>query len=107
MTAHQLCQYIVSNFVEKANWSREIKIAKKLIIAYPQKEFWQFVDKSKKYPSLNFFLCQDGKDFLAKQTGLFNLVIPDKPAFKLSDEKIGIDIEYIKSPKSVIEFLRR
>lgn len=57
---HNQCKLLVSSFVEKPNWPRELKIARKLLINYSL-DFLLTIPVSRLY-SLSFFLTEDGKE---------------------------------------------
>lgn len=61
---HEVCKKLVTKFIERPNFPREIKIAKKLLLLSPDVDSWMELNLPYKIPSLAFFLTEDGKVFV-------------------------------------------
>lgn len=61
---HEVCKKLVTKFIERPNFPREIKIAKKLLLLSPDVDSWMELNLPYKIPSLAFFLTDDGKVFI-------------------------------------------
>lgn len=110
MTDHQKCQFIISKFCkEKPNWAKEIKIAKKLLISYPDIKFWEQTEE-KFLKSLVFFLCEDGSKWLAeqdkKQKLEKQLAPTESKKVVLSDKKFYVSTVVNNKPKTLMDFLK-
>lgn len=60
---HKVCKELVIKFVKNPVWSREIKIAKKLLLLSPDINSWLSLNISN-LPSLAYFLTENGKLFV-------------------------------------------
>lgn len=107
ITNHKLCQFIVKKFLkDKPNWGKEIKIAQKLIKIYKNNyTYWNNI-KDIKLPSLAWFLTDDGKKYLNIQNKISNLNIKNINKIPILKEKVGIDKNICKKPKTLLEFIR-
>lgn len=109
-TEHSKCKYIVGKFClepQFINWAKEINIAKKLLKAHPDIEFWEKMPPRDYGNTLSFFLTSEGKAFLAAQKRLLELKLEEPEQYKLSDKKLlkNKDTKN-KKPKTLMEFLR-
>jgi len=62
-------KFLVSKLVKfpkTVNWGKEIKLAKKLLELFPDKQSWSkvFVDNERKPVTLTWYLTPEGKSFL-------------------------------------------
>ena len=109
-TDHSKCKFIVSKFClepQFVNWGKEINIAKKLLKAYPDMDFWEKMPPRDYGNTLSFFLTGEGKAFLAAQKRLLQLNLEKPEQYKLSDKKLLKNNETKKKkPKTLMEFLR-
>lgn len=106
-TNHKLCQFIVKKYVKQnVNWSKEIKIAQKLVKKYKQFNYWNNLNELK-LPSLAWFLKEEGKKFLDLQVKVQALeeTIRSIPV-QLADAKIGEDKNTCQKPKTLIQFIK-
>ena len=109
-TQHSKCKYIVSKFClepQFISWGKEINIAKKLLEAHPDMDFWEKMPPRDYGNTLSFFLTSEGKAFLAAQKRLLQLNLEQPEQYKLSDKKLlkNKDTKN-KKPKTLMEFLR-
>jgi hypothetical protein len=105
--AFEMCRFIVSKFISKnINWPREIKIAKKLIVNYPDFGYWRACNTID-LPSLAFFLTHNGKNFLDQQKLRQSLKVESPEVFSLEKDKIGNDIIIVSSLKrTILDYLK-
>lgn len=94
-------------FVEKPNWPRDMKIAKKLWAQFPKFDFWEGWNPASKFPSLASFLTPYGQKLLNSQWKIHTLELSAPKSYILSKEKIGEDVEINKKPRSIMEFIKQ
>jgi hypothetical protein len=101
-----VCRLLVAKFVDpqKANWPKEIKIAKKLLELY-DKNFWISFCLDSKLTSLSWFLTKEGKSFLITQKKINSLEKKPPEVHIIQDVKIGEDVQLNKKPRTVFDFL--
>lgn len=104
----KLLKKIVSLLVEKPNWPREMKIAKKISQTFQDEEFWETLSKEypKKLPSLAFFLTEKGKVALFKNKTKKALEKRAVEPIILKEEKIGEDKPIKNRVKTLKDFLK-
>lgn len=106
---HSLCQFIVGKLITacKPNWAREIKIAQKLIIDYPDPEFWNAVETPFPLSSLAWLLTPDGKEVLLKTSRETKLELPKETQYNIQEEKVGEDKVFQPTKKkTLMDFLK-
>lgn len=95
----------------KINWPREIKLCKRLWAAYPDLDFWKFLQKRTKFdiPSLAWFFTKEGKEYIRniKNEYGFDKSLDEKPKnqYDYGDVKIGEDKILKPKRKNTKEFL--
>ena len=109
-------QSLISKFITdqgktaKYFWGKETKIVKKLVSKYSQEFFeWLPLPFGYKVSSFVYFLTKDGEDYLRGKYFEFlktkiNLT-PEQPKHLDSTTVIGDNIEIVKKPKNIEEFL--
>ncbi len=107
-------QFLVSKFVKEPNFAREIKIAKKLLVKFPNFNFWKFKRQKEKFDSLCSFLSPEGQKIVAREYEEYTRQvrigervkghIPER--FVFGDTKIGEDYPVKPKPKSILSWLR-
>ena len=100
----------VEFFCDKNFWPREMKMLNKLIKAYSiQFLEWLSPPSNYKLSTLAFFLTKDGKNYLSDQLFEYQKtktnLSPEKNNIKIEESKIGEDVQIVKKPKSLKDFL--
>lgn len=85
----------------------ELFLARKLIQAYPEKEFWEHLDLGFKLNSLAFLQSDRGEQIVKKKYAEFKFELPVNPTHNIGDAKVGDDAVVVTKPKSIHEFLKR
>lgn len=108
-TTHRLCQFIVKKYVKPTNivWSREIKIAKKLVNTYANPAFWDWFSLDFPLNSLAYLLTNEGANRLIKASQLFSFEIPLPEKYNIGTEKVGEDAKIEKTSKTIFEFFKK
>lgn len=104
---HQSCKLIVASILKgKINWGREIKIAKKLLVEYPDRAFWESLYMDTYPTSLSIFLTNGGKKFLIKQYREFKLT-ESSDEIKLEESPVVaiVPTNVTKKPKTIQQFV--
>ena len=105
----QKCKFVILNFckdVDKINWGKEVKIAKKLLKLFPSMENWGKIEMGEKPVSLSWFLTEEGNEFLMLAEKRRELDLDTQKTYSLSEEKIGEDSDKSqKKPKTTMDFL--
>ena len=105
----QKCKFVILNFckdIDKINWGKEVKIAKKLLKLFPTMENWGKIEMGEKPVSLSWFLTEEGNEFLILAEKRRELDLDTRKTYLLSEEKIGEDSDTKQNaPKSTMDFL--
>ncbi len=106
-------RFIISKFIinpksfKPADWAREMNIAKRLLVAYPDFDFWKSVNFNFKLNSLAWLVNGDGKLTLKLHQQKRLLDLENKPnEVVLEKENIGESVELKAKPKTLMEFLK-
>lgn len=106
-------RFIISKFIinpkslKPADWAREMNIAKRLLVAYPDFNFWKSVNFNFKLNSLAWLVNGDGKLTLKLHQQKRLLDLENKPnEVVLEKENVGESVELKVKPKTLMEFLK-
>lgn len=105
---HEACKLIVSKCLSDTkglNWAKEIKMAKKLLVKFPDVSFWETVYVPNKPTSLAFFLTTDGERVLTRAKQELSLEIVHSKDNTLGKEKQGKDLEFKPTKNTLRDFL--
>jgi len=102
-----LLKYLVNKFVlkEKIFWPRDMTVAKRLSIQFPEKEFWESFSFANQFFSMVHFQSV-ALDELKDKYRIFKLDLPAQPVYNLAKEKVGEDVFVSLKPKSLMDFLK-
>lgn len=116
------CREIVVKFVKQGhiNWPRDMKAATRLLKKFPDKDFWDWVEPYPLVPNLCFLQSKESLKILQERYSLFlqqkdlkqskeklkeTFDLKVAPAYNEGDAKVGEDINLLKKPKTLKEFL--
>lgn len=103
----ELLKYIVKKFVleGKIFWPRDMTVAKRLSIQFPEKEFWESFTFSNQFFSMVHFQSV-ALDEIKEKYRIFKLDLTPKPIYNLAKEKVGEDSKVDLKPKTLMDFLK-
>ncbi len=85
---------------------REMMIARILVQQCPDEQFWKTLNLGFELNSLAFLQSAKGKDILKKKYSEYKFEIPKIEQHNIGTEKVGEDIEVVKKPLSLNDFLK-
>lgn len=91
---------------DKNTFGREMMLARKLIEKCPDENFWKSLDIGFQLNSLAFLESEQGKAILRKKYSEFKFEIQKTSTHNIGEEKVGEDIEIVKKPLSLKDFLK-
>jgi hypothetical protein len=111
MTARDKYLEIIKLFIDlsenEISWSKECGFAKKLTAAYPDINFWRFINRNTnltlKLPSLAWFIGPRGRQCLKEQYKKFSVGLETRMVYHIGDEKV-VEIPEIKRD-SLLDFI--
>lgn len=104
----QICKRIITKLIKKENinWSRDMACAKRLYQLIPDNLFWSKMESDTQFDACPQLLTEASINFLKKKYALFKLEFDDKNRYNtLTVEKVGADLNLVKSKQSVMDFL--
>jgi len=118
---NSLEQFLVWKFLKNVpttslDWSREIKIARIFLEAYPSVDFWNFVDLGFKLNSLLWFTTDKGVAFLKQEKRRKEFIenskmFQEKVSPQILDEQTPPDDDYVPppapKPKTLMDFIKK
>lgn len=115
-------QTIVEKFVRKENqnWPRDMKVATRLMKIFPESGFWDWVEPYPLVSNLAFLQNKEILDTLKERYSLFlqqkdlkqskeklkeSFDLKASKTYNEGSDKVGEDIQIVKKPKTLKEFL--
>lgn len=86
-------------------WAKQMSIFNKLLIKFPNQEFWRKVTFSQKYDGMEYLLSPYGLQVVGQKYRDFNYKIPEAPIFHFDDNKIGSPPTLPTAPQTLKDFL--
>jgi len=106
---YEKTKYLIDKFCKTAppreQWSRELQATKKLLQMYPDILFWEHLKLDFKLNSLLWFLTEDGREFLKKESRKKEVVLPKQVSYNL-DEIKPVTKPVAKNNNSLLDFLK-
>ena len=99
---HDLKLFLIRSFCPTPNYSRDMLLAGRAVAICNDKSVWEKIVASDCPKSLLYFLSPAGINFLKEN--MFEM--PQKADYNLSQDKVGEDIEIVKKPQTLLEFLK-
>lgn len=116
------CREIVVKFVKTGHidWPRDMKAASRLLKKFPNKDFWDWVEPYPIVPNLCFLQSKDSLKILNERYSLFlqqkdlkesreklkeSFDLKTSTVYNEESKKVGEDINIVKKPKTLKEFL--
>ncbi len=74
-------------------WPKEMRMVKSLFKICPNEDFWNSLELPFKLNSLCWFLSDDGRKFLNKESKKFNLNLPELRKFEIENNNIAFGVK--------------
>lgn len=106
--SYQTKKYLLAKFLKEGradDLKKELFVAKKLLVKYPNGKFWLNYDLSFKLNSLAFFLTPEGSQLISSAFKEFSLEIKTNSPIFLLGEKIEVK-KVAFQPKNIRDFLK-
>jgi hypothetical protein len=99
-------KFVSTEKLSRADWAREMKIAKNLLEKRGEDLFIQIV-LGFKLNSLAWFLTNDGKIFVEKYKSELKLNLQHSPSVQLLPTSVGESLAINKKPLTIKDFLKK